>query len=125
MMPRILQRVVCGLFETAAIFSPTSRLSSVDLPAFGRPMRATWPALNASDFLLFGFGVIGRNDDLFGRDDHYSAISPDGDGIADSLVHQQRLANGALQGLFDVLAEVHKGWVVCVDSRAHFDISRN
>ena len=41
MTPRIWWRVVCGLFETAAIFSPTSRFRSVDLPAFGRPTKAT------------------------------------------------------------------------------------
>ena len=39
----ILNRVVCGLSETAAIFWPTSRFSSVDFPAFGRPIRATYP----------------------------------------------------------------------------------
>ena len=31
------RRVVCGLAEVMAIFSPTSALVSVDLPAFGRP----------------------------------------------------------------------------------------
>src|SRR5262245_5391444 len=52
-IPRILKRVVCGLFETAAIFSPTSRLSKVDLPALGRPMRATYPARKVLDELTF------------------------------------------------------------------------
>ena len=33
--PRIRFRVVCGLSETIASLVPTSRLSSVDLPAFG------------------------------------------------------------------------------------------
>ena len=37
-------RVVCGLSETIATFAPTMRLSSVDLPAFGRPMSETNPA---------------------------------------------------------------------------------
>ena len=32
-------RVVCGLSETMASFVPTIRLSSVDLPAFGRPTK--------------------------------------------------------------------------------------
>src|SRR5436305_10669100 len=36
-------RVVCGLSDTIASFVPTMRLSSVDLPAFGRPMRETKP----------------------------------------------------------------------------------
>src|SRR3974390_708941 len=37
-------RVVCGLEVTMATFWPTSLLSSVDFPAFGRPMMATKPA---------------------------------------------------------------------------------
>ena len=36
-MPRIARRVVCGLSETIATFSPTIALTSVDLPTFGRP----------------------------------------------------------------------------------------
>src|SRR5271169_5568357 len=36
-------RVVCGLGVTIASFWPTSRLSNVDLPAFGAPISATWP----------------------------------------------------------------------------------
>ena len=35
--------VVCGLSETMASLVPTSRFSSVDLPAFGRPMNETNP----------------------------------------------------------------------------------
>jgi len=34
-------RVVCGLSETMAIFSPTTRLRSVDFPALGRPTMET------------------------------------------------------------------------------------
>src|SRR5690606_15236033 len=41
--PRILCRVVCGFGLTMLIFSPTSALSSVDLPTFGRPTIATYP----------------------------------------------------------------------------------
>src|SRR5512140_694241 len=41
--PRTGSRVVCGLGETMARLSPTSALSSVLLPAFGRPARATIP----------------------------------------------------------------------------------
>ncbi len=37
-------RVVCGLGVTMASFSPTIRLSSVDLPTLGRPRMATVPA---------------------------------------------------------------------------------
>src|SRR6516165_2779239 len=36
-------RVVCGLGVTMASLRPTNRLSSVDLPAFGAPISATWP----------------------------------------------------------------------------------
>src|ERR1700680_4591600 len=39
-------RVVCGLEVTMAIFCPTRRFSSVDLPALGRPMMATKPERN-------------------------------------------------------------------------------
>ena len=42
--PTIRWRVVCGLSETIATFWPTNRLSSVDLPAFGRPTSETNPA---------------------------------------------------------------------------------
>ena len=41
--PRMRLRVVCGLGETMAIFSPVSRLSSVLLPTLGRPMSAAKP----------------------------------------------------------------------------------
>src|SRR5215475_8507444 len=44
-MPRMRVRVVCGLDETAAMCSPTSVLSKVDLPALGRPMSAAKPDL--------------------------------------------------------------------------------
>src|SRR5271167_804629 len=37
-------RVVCGFEVTIATFCPTNRFSSVDFPAFGRPMMATNPA---------------------------------------------------------------------------------
>src|SRR5215211_1339464 len=38
------RRVVCGLSDTIATLRPTSPLTSVDLPTFGRPARATNPA---------------------------------------------------------------------------------
>src|SRR4051812_8095512 len=41
--PRIARRVVCGLSETIATLRPTSPLTSVDLPTFGRPATATKP----------------------------------------------------------------------------------
>src|SRR2546426_2051716 len=43
--PRIARRVVCARSETIATFSPTIRFTSVDLPTFGRPARATKPLL--------------------------------------------------------------------------------
>ncbi len=45
--PRIARRVVCGLSETIATFSPTIALTSVDLPTFGRPASATKPERRA------------------------------------------------------------------------------
>ena len=42
-IPTTMLRVVCGTGETIEIFSPTSRLTSVDLPAFVRPTTATCP----------------------------------------------------------------------------------
>src|SRR5688500_293902 len=37
-------RVVCGLSDTMASFSPMMRFRRDDLPAFGRPIRETNPA---------------------------------------------------------------------------------
>jgi hypothetical protein len=37
------RRVVCGLSDTIATLRPTIALTSVDLPTFGRPARATKP----------------------------------------------------------------------------------
>ena len=42
-MPRTMARVVCTLCVTIETFAPTSRLTSVDLPAFGAPISATKP----------------------------------------------------------------------------------
>ena len=38
-----MARVVCTLWVTIDTFAPTSRLTSVDLPAFGAPISATKP----------------------------------------------------------------------------------
>ena len=42
-MPSTRKRVVCALGETIDSLAPVSRLSSVDLPAFGAPTMATKP----------------------------------------------------------------------------------
>ena len=42
-MPRMRWRVVCGRGVTMLSFCPTSALSSVDLPTFGRPTSAAKP----------------------------------------------------------------------------------
>ena len=42
-IPRTSVRVVCTFRETIETFEPTRRLISVDLPAFGAPIRATKP----------------------------------------------------------------------------------
>src|SRR6266568_2164859 len=46
--PWIEVRVVCGLSATIATFWPTRAFSSVDLPAFGSPIRETNPDLKCS-----------------------------------------------------------------------------
>src|SRR3989441_7661322 len=43
-MPRMRLRVVCGLGVTMATLAPTRAFSSVDLPTFGRPTMAAYPA---------------------------------------------------------------------------------
>ena len=43
MIPRMRERAVPGRFEVIATFSPTSELTSVDLPTLGRPTTATKP----------------------------------------------------------------------------------
>src|SRR5262245_60382558 len=55
-MPLMRVRVVCGLAETAAMCSPTSAFSRVDLPALGRPMRAAKPDL-CPDSLISEFAI--------------------------------------------------------------------
>jgi len=42
--PRMRARVVCTLWVTMETLAPTMRLVSVDLPAFGSPIRAAKPA---------------------------------------------------------------------------------
>src|ERR1700752_2004449 len=42
-MPRISARVVCTLRETMVTLEPTRALTSVDLPTWGAPIRATKP----------------------------------------------------------------------------------
>src|ERR1043166_6269557 len=44
-IPRMRLRVVCGTGVTIETFSPTSALTNVLLPAFGRPTTATNPDL--------------------------------------------------------------------------------
>src|SRR5260221_4431712 len=46
-MPLSARRVVCAFGETMAIFSPTSLLSRLDLPVFGRPAMAVVPKRKA------------------------------------------------------------------------------
>jgi hypothetical protein len=45
-IPRMRFRVVCGLSEMMAIFSPRSAFRSVDLPTFGLPTIEMKPDLN-------------------------------------------------------------------------------
>src|SRR5271166_778252 len=62
-MPWMRLRVVCGLRVTMASFSPTSALSNVDFPAFGRPMIETNPERNA----ISGLHLLGVVDLLQGH----------------------------------------------------------
>src|SRR6476469_7466649 len=52
-MPTMRLRVVCGLLETIETLWPRMRLSRVDLPALGRPIKATVPDLATGFFLTF------------------------------------------------------------------------
>lgn len=54
-------RVVWGLFETMAIFSPTRALVSVDLPTFGRPQMVIIAVLVIIRFSLY----VQQTHDLF------------------------------------------------------------
>ena len=47
-MPLIAFLVVCGIDDTMLIFSPLAVFKKVDLPADGRPMMDTIPALVAT-----------------------------------------------------------------------------
>src|SRR5580700_11423739 len=71
MMPRMRLRVVWGLGEMMASFSPTSAFSSVLLPALGRPRMQTNPECTdiwdrvlafAADFLALSsrFSVLSK-----------------------------------------------------------------
>jgi hypothetical protein len=51
-MPRMRFRVVWGLLEMMAIFSPRRVFRSVDLPTFGLPMMEMKPDLNFSSSLM-------------------------------------------------------------------------
>ncbi len=50
-MVRMACRVVWGLLDIMAIFSPVRRLSRVDFPTLGLPIIVTKPDLNAISFL--------------------------------------------------------------------------
>src|SRR5579871_824532 len=47
-IPSTRRRVVCALGETMEIFAPITRLSSVDLPVLGAPIKATKPQRSPS-----------------------------------------------------------------------------
>src|SRR3954470_21356984 len=59
--------VVCGLSETIASFVPTRRFSSVDLPAFGRPMNETKPVFMTCPCSDRPRLFVRRRSDLGGR----------------------------------------------------------
>src|SRR5262245_2122223 len=57
--PRTRLRVVCGLSETIATFSPTRRLTSVDFPTLGRPTTDTSPARKGPSAIRFELLALG------------------------------------------------------------------
>src|SRR4051794_26409566 len=65
-MPWMFMRVVCGFSVTMAIFSPTSALSSVLLPALGRPIIDTKPECFCAIMLCLScFCLPGRRISIF------------------------------------------------------------
>src|ERR1700737_5417162 len=73
-MPTMRLRVVCGLVETMETFWPRIRFSRVDLPAFGRPTRATtpkcgFPGFTGSEVSGSRGLAVGALRDLFSRRD--------------------------------------------------------
>ena len=63
-MPVMRLRVVCGLGETMATFSPRIWLSNVDLPTLGRPIMAIVPERKGGAFFflfLFSGSAINQN----------------------------------------------------------------
>ena len=75
--------------------------------------------------LYFGFEIVGRDDDFFGRNNNDIAVSPNGNRVAEALVDQKRLADTFLQDEFDSLSllrqiDVLKSWL-----NLHFANSTN
>src|SRR6266545_1786359 len=64
-IPTMRLRVVCGLAETMDTFCPRMRLSSVDLPAFGRPTKATTPKRGFPSLRRAERGVSGASAESF------------------------------------------------------------
>src|ERR1700758_4168309 len=57
-------RVVCGFGEIMASFSPTSALSSVDLPALGRPRMQAKPERKGMITIALRWHPAGRPDHI-------------------------------------------------------------
>src|SRR5258706_9677526 len=62
-IPRIRERVVCGLSLVIATLAPSRRFRSVDFPTFERPTRATVPqrdpAFTPEEASVRGAGLMG------------------------------------------------------------------
>src|SRR5450756_2637351 len=86
-MVRMACRVVCGLSDMMAIFSPVSKFNRVDFPVFGRPTIVTNPDLKpiASSCLLYTSDAA---DDLL-------CVDLGGHRI---IKHQKHAAGGCLGG---------------------------
>src|ERR1700751_2748093 len=102
-------RVVCGFGVTMASLRPTRRLSKVDLPAFGAPIRATWPhrvGLAGASSTVSGCVLFCPVDNLgMGSEPHPLARlrvtddfleDPDPRAVADNVWMHGQLENAAL-----------------------------
>src|SRR4051812_773631 len=94
-MPRTAWRVVCGRDDVIATFEPTSALTSVDSPAFGRPTRLAKPLRNPSPFI----GPASGRDDV--EDGAARVGTIDGHAAAGEVAHDVGIRLGDAQCVGD------------------------
>jgi hypothetical protein len=100
--PRMRVRVVCTLWVTIETFAPTMRLSSVDLPALGSPIRATKPArvVMGRDSRL---GLVRRHSRSHGTWPHGTVARRHGKRLRGRVIHAR---NGAMTAKVFIDGEV-------------------